>query len=77
VPQQCLVHGEIGQIGLYRGALLRIQRLSRLDRIQRSRRVGGVVGKRIWWQAWWKVVAHDTTLRSAAGIAPGNLTASR
>jgi hypothetical protein len=75
--EQRFVDGQIGQIGFHRGAFLRIQRLSRLERIQRGRRVGGVVGERIWWQAWWKVVAHDTTLRSAAGIAPGNVTASR
>ena len=75
--QQRLVDRQVGQIGLDRGALLRIQRLSRLQRVQRGRRVGGVVGERIWWQAWWKVVAHGSTLRSAAGIAPGNATASR
>ncbi len=77
--QQGLVHSQICQIGLDRGALLGIQGgLTRFQRIQRGRRVGGgVVGERIWWQAWWEVVAHGSTLRNAAGIAPGNVTVSR
>ena len=65
VRQQRLVDRQIGQVGLDRDALLRIQRLARLDGIQRRRRVARVVGERIGRQTWWEVVSHDSTLRSA------------
>ncbi|GAA2774007.1 hypothetical protein GCM10010533_08950 [Mycolicibacterium pallens] len=75
--EQCLVDRQVRQIGFDRGALLGVQGLPGLQCIQRSRRVGRVIGERIWWQAWWEVVAHESTLRNAAGIAPGNATVSR
>ena len=76
VRQQCFVDGQIGEIGLDRGALLRIQRLARLDRVQRRRRVARVVGERVGRQTRREVVAHGSTLRSRAGIAPA-VTARR
>ena len=61
--QQCLVHRQVGQIGFDRGALLGIQRLAGLQRVQSRRRVTRVVGEWIGRQAWWQVVAHVFTLR--------------
>ncbi|GAB4604925.1 hypothetical protein MAHJHV58_47240 [Mycobacterium avium subsp. hominissuis] len=70
VRQQRLVHGQIGEVGLDGHPLLLIQRLSRLDGIQRRRRITGVVGERIGRQTRWEVVAHASSLRSPAGITP-------
>ena len=64
VRQQCLVNREIGQIGLDRGPLLRVQRLPGLQGVERSRGVARVVGERIGRQTRREVVAHDSTLRS-------------
>ncbi len=75
--EQRLIDRQVCQVGLDRGTLLGVQWLSRFQRIEGSRRVGGVIGERIWWQAWWEVVAHESTLRNAAGIAPGNAAVSR
>lgn len=51
--QQGFVDGEVGEIFLDREALMRIQRLTGLDRIERGRRVGGVSGEGIRRQARW------------------------
>jgi hypothetical protein len=68
--QQSFVNGQVGQVGLHRHPLLGIQGLSRLDGVQRRRRVTGVVGKRIGWQTRWEVVAHASRLRRRAVITP-------
>jgi len=75
--QQRLVDREVCEVGLDRRALLRIQRLTGLQSVEGSRRITRIVGERIWRQAWWEVVAHASTLASAAGIAPGNTSPSR
>lgn len=51
--QQRFVDREVGEILLDRKALMRIQRLPRLDGIERGGRVGGVPGERIRRQARW------------------------
>ncbi|BBZ45710.1 hypothetical protein MPRM_29910 [Mycobacterium parmense] len=58
VGQQGLVHGQIGQVGLDRHALLLIERLARLYGVQRRRRVTGVVCERVGRQTRREVVAH-------------------
>ena len=70
VRQQCFIYREVGQIRLDSGALLGIEWLPRLDRVEGRRRVAGIVGERIWRQTRWQVISHDSTLRSAAHIAP-------
>lgn len=51
--QQGFVYGEVCEIFLDREALMRIQRLTGLDRIERGRRIGGVSGEGIRRQARW------------------------
>ncbi|MDT5125040.1 MAG: hypothetical protein QOH54_684, partial [Mycobacterium sp.] len=51
-------------------AFLRIQRLARFDGVERCGRVAGVVGERVGRQTRRQVVAHASTLRSTAVIAP-------
>ncbi len=53
VCQQGLVDRKVGEVGLDRGALLRIQRLARFEGVKRRRRVAWVVGERIGWQTRW------------------------
>jgi hypothetical protein len=69
VSQQRLVDRQVGQIRLHRGPLLGIQRLARLDGVERRRRVTRVVSEGIGRQTRWEVVAHTPTVRSPAGIA--------
>lgn len=62
VGEQCFVDREIGQIGLHRGAFLRVQWLAGFQSVQRRRRVTGVVGERVGRQARRQVVAHVSTV---------------
>ena len=59
VRQQCLVNRQVGEIGLDRGPLLRVQRLAGLDFVERRRRVTRVIGERVRRQTRWQVVTHD------------------
>ncbi|BBZ79765.1 hypothetical protein MANY_51020 [Mycolicibacterium anyangense] len=77
VGEQGLIHRQVGQISFHRSTFLGVQGLAGLQCIERRRGIARVVGERIWRQAWWKVVAHASTLVSTAGIAPGNTTPSR
>ncbi len=70
VRQQCLVNRQVGQVGLDRHPLLGVKRLTGLHVIQRRRRVAWIVGEWIGRQTGREVVAHGSTLRSRAGIAP-------
>ena len=70
VRQQGLVNRQVGQVGLDRHSLLLIQGLSRLDGVQRRRRVAGVVGERVGRQTRREVVAHASSLRKRAVITP-------
>jgi hypothetical protein len=70
VGQQSLIDREIGQVGLDSDALLRVQWLAGLDRVERSGRITWVVGERVRRQTRRQVITHGSTLRSGAGIAP-------
>ena len=70
VRQQCFVDGEVCQIGFDSGAFLRVQRLPRLQGIERRRRIARVVGERVRRQSWWQVVSHAPRLRNRPGIPP-------
>jgi hypothetical protein len=70
VRQQSFVYRKVGEVGFDRHLLLGIQWLARLDGVQRRRRIAWVVGKWIGRQTRREVVAHGSTLRSRAGIAP-------
>ena len=74
--QQRLVDREIAEIGLHRRALIGVQWLAGLKRVQCRRRITGIVGERVGRQGRWQVVAHRSRLRSARGIAPDNLAVS-
>lgn len=47
VRQQRFVHREIGEVGFDRRPLVRIQRLARLDGVERRRRIVRIVGERV------------------------------
>jgi hypothetical protein len=70
VRQQRFVYRQIGQVGLHRGALLRVKWLPGFEGVERSRGVARVIGERIRRQTRWQVVTHGSTLRSGTGIAP-------
>lgn len=63
--QQRLVDGEVSEVGFDGGAFLRVQRLARLQSVQRRRRITRIVGERIRRQAWWQVVAHASHITRA------------
>lgn len=71
--EQRLVDREVGEILLDRDPFLRIERLTRLDRVECGRRIMGIVGERIWWQSRRKVVAHTPRVRSSRVRAPAHV----
>jgi len=70
VRQQSFIDSQVGEVGLHRGPLLRIQRLARFQGVKCRGWVARVIGERIGRQTRWQVITHDSTLRSATGIAP-------
>jgi len=60
VRQQRFIHGQIGQIGLYRCAFLRVEWLTGFEGIQRSRRVARVIRERVRRQTRRQVVSHGS-----------------
>lgn len=62
VREQGFIDCEIGEILFDSQSLIGIERYAGLDGVQRRRRIAGIVGERVWRQAWWKVVTHPTTV---------------
>ncbi|CPU31903.1 Uncharacterised protein [Mycobacteroides abscessus] len=73
VGQQCLIDREVGEILFDRDPLLRVERLTRLDSIERGRWIVGVIGERVRWQSRRKVVAHTLRVRSSPVHAPAHV----
>ncbi|BCN50238.1 hypothetical protein RE9416_35390 [Prescottella equi] len=69
VAQECFVHREIREIFLHCETLVGIERLTRLDRVERSGRVGGVTSEGVRGKAGRQLIAHNTTVRRSARSA--------
>jgi hypothetical protein len=69
VRQQCFIDCKVGEVGLDRGAFLRVQRLAGFQSVECSGRIARVIGERIRRQTRREVISHGSTLRSGTGIA--------